>query len=96
MKGRRRSDDEWAELRQQFESSGLSMKAFAESEGLSTQYFARKLKQLLGDAKPSAFVRITPPTAAATLVIQLGDVRIHCTESVSPRWIASVAAALRA
>lgn len=96
MKERRRNAGEWADLLRRYSDSGQSMEAFAATEGLSARYFARKLKRLSHASKRSGFVRVTVPAMPAGLMIQVGEVRIHCTGPVSPRWIGEVAAALRA
>lgn len=72
------------------------MEDFAAAEGLTGRYFARKLKRVSGGSKRSGFVRVSAPPSSAPLVIQIGDVRIHGSESLSPAWLAAVARALRA
>ncbi|MEZ5599294.1 MAG: hypothetical protein R3E84_23455 [Pseudomonadales bacterium] len=96
MTERRRNAAEWADLTRRFSSSGKSVETFAAAEGLNSRYFARKLKRLTKVHKPSGFVRVTPGVSSTPVVVQLGDVRIHCTEAVSPQWLAAVASALRA
>jgi len=95
-RARRRNTDEWVALRRQFELSGLSMADFAAAQGLTGRYFVRKLQRVQGGAKPSGFVRVSASPGSQPLVIQIGDVRIHGSESLSPAWIAAVAQALRA
>ena len=95
-RARRRSTEEWLALRQRYMTSGLSMEDFAAAEGLTGRYFVRKMRRVKGGPKSSGFVRVSAPPSAMPLVIQIGDVRIHGTESLSPAWIAAVATALRA
>ena len=99
MRKRRRNAAEWEALLQRYPESGQSMAVFAAAEGLDADYFERKLLRLSRRSKPSgrsAFVRVTAPVVSTPLVIQIAEVRIYCTESVSPAWIAAVAGALRA
>ena len=99
MRKRRRNAAEWEALLQQYPESGQSMADFAAAEGLDACYFERKLQRLSHRSRSSgrsAFVRVAAPVVSTPLVIQIAEVRIHCTESVSPAWIAAVAGALRA
>jgi hypothetical protein len=98
MKKRRRNATEWEALLQRYPKSGQSMADFAAAEGLDARYFERKVLRLSRRSKPSgrsAFVRVAAPVVSTPLMIQIAEVRIHCTESVSPAWIAAIAGALR-
>ncbi len=99
MRMRRRNAAEWEALLQQYPESDQSMADFAAAEGLDVRYFGRKLQRLSHRSSPSgrsAFIRVEAPAVSTPVVIQIAEVRIHCTESVSPAWIAAVAGALRA
>ena len=99
MMTRRRNAAEWEVLLQQYPKSGQSMADFAAAEGLDARYFGRKLQRLTRRPRPSGrspFIQVAAPMVSTPLVIQIGDVRIQGSESLSPAWIAAVAQALRA
>ena len=99
MMTRRRDAEEWEVLLQRYPKRGHSMADFATAEGLDDRYFGRKLQRLTRRARPSGrspFIQVAAPVVSTPLVIQIGDVRIQGSESLSPAWITAVAQALRA
>ncbi len=99
MRKRRRNVAAWEALLQRYPKRGQSMADFAAAEGLDARYFERKVLRLSHRSRSSgrsAFVRVAAPVVLTPLVIQIAGVRIHCTESDSPAWIAAIAGALRA
>jgi hypothetical protein len=85
MKKRRHNRPEWESLVLRSQKSGQSMADFAAAEGLDARYFERKLQRLSHGSRSSgrsAFVRVAAPVVSTLLVIQIAEVRIHCTESV--------------
>ena len=71
----------------------------AAAEGLDARYFGRNLQRLTRRPRPSGrspFIQVAGPVVSTPLVVQISDVRIQGSESLSPAWITAVAQALRA
>jgi len=94
MAVRRRNRQQWSELLVEFSSSNQTVEAFCRERGLSSGYFLRKRTQLKRQ-KSLPFVRAKVAVSTEAITIQIQDVQIRCTTSLSPVWLAELAVALR-
>jgi len=94
MSVRRRNRQQWSELLVEFSSSHQTVEAFCSERGMSPGYFLKKRAQLNRQQK-LPFVRAKVAVAAEPVTVQIQDVQIRCTTSLSPVWLAELAAALR-
>ncbi len=94
MSVRRRNRQQWSELLVEFSSSNQTVEAFCSERGMSPSYFLKK-RAHLHRQKSLPFVRAKVAVSAEPVTVQIFDVQIRCTASLSPIWLAELAAALR-
>lgn len=91
----RRTPEQWSELLQAQQASGLSMAAFCREQGIrgkSFYYWHRK--RVAPASAGSAFVRVTSPlrpVSACTLRVGAAELVL---DEVSPLWLAELIRAL--
>jgi hypothetical protein len=94
MSVRRRNRQQWSELLVEFSSSNQTVDAFCSERGMSPSYFLKKRTHLRRQKK-LPFVRAKVAVSAEPVTVQIQDVQIRCTASLSPVWLAELAVALR-
>ena len=91
---RRRNRQQWSELLAEFSSSNQTVEAFCSERGMNPRYFLKK-RAHLSRQKRLPFVRAKVAVSTESITVQIQDVQVRCTASLSPAWLAELAAALR-
>ncbi|WP_413114128.1 IS66 family insertion sequence element accessory protein TnpA [Thaumasiovibrio sp. DFM-14] len=103
---RRRSDQEWQALFQQYETSNLTQRAFCEQNNLSSSTFFAKRQRLLqsGAEQTSGFVKAqliektthyqAARTPVANMTLLLGDIELSIPQGTPASYIAELIGAL--
>ena len=94
MAAQRRNRQQWSELLVEFSSSNQTVEAFCNERGINPAYFLKK-RAKLNRQKKLPFVQAKVAVSVEPVTIQIQDVQIRCTASLSPVWLAELAAALR-
>ena len=83
----RRSRAEWETIFEQFSTSGLSMRAFCEREGLAKGTFSKWMHRLgEPDVGPSAFVEVSRPVPSGDGNLEAGEFELVLPGGVRLRW----------
>lgn len=94
---KRKSKQEWLDIIQEFERSGLNQAAFCQAKGLRPNYFSLKRSRLLAKNQPatSGFVKasVSGP-APASIKLNYGPVQLQFCGTTPPETIAAIAKAL--
>tara|TARA_B100000446_G_scaffold137525_1_gene129911 strand:- start:10108 stop:10383 length:276 start_codon:yes stop_codon:yes gene_type:complete len=86
----RRSKQDWLNLIQEFEISGLNQTEFCKSQGINPKYFSLKRSRLLPSG--NEFVKIKPKLAAPVgTILEHGQVRIHFGQNTPLQQIVDLA-----
>ncbi len=96
MPGKQRTQDQWRQLITEFRASGQSVTAFCSEKHLSKSSFYL-WRRRTGDLTTSSFVaaRVKPSVDASTVTINVADVSVRCTATVSAAWLAELVRQLR-
>ena len=102
---KRRSNQEWQALFQQYESSNMTQRVFCEQHGLSLSTFFAKRRQLQTEAQPATvgFVRaeVVEKTtkyqaqiATANMTLLVNDVELSIPQGTPATYLAELIGAL--
>ena len=104
----KRSTTEWQALFEQHAASGLSAAAFCREQGLCSNYFSLRRKQLSGELsdsirkKPKPQARVTAfvtarfrSDATERIAVRFGEIEIHSPRQVDVNWLSDFVVALR-
>lgn len=102
----RRRREEWRELVEQHEASGLSVVEFAQREGLKVKTFGwwrwelRRERSSTSTSTPAAapltLVPVPVHVPVQPLIIRLsGGIELHVPSGAEPGWVGQIAGALR-
>ncbi len=101
-KGKRRSQQEWQSIFQQYKDSGLNVQAFCEQQDLCSKTFYAHRRRLLSQkakSEKSTFIKVqktsplTPPQNNAC-ILHYQNCKIHLCTDVDANWIAKIMKAL--
>ena len=102
-----RTSEQWAELFNTYEQSGLTIAEYCQENKLSQSYFIVKYRQhtqvSLEDSNEPGFVKALPPTlpmipikSANNLVLNYNGAQLQLPIAVEPVWLAQLLKALSA
>lgn len=89
---KRRSREEWQQLIQQHQESGLKASQFCKEHGLCEKYFStvkHKLKKKTPDT--SAFQSVGLVASSSVIELQLGALKMSIPCGVDAKWVADLA-----
>ena len=92
----RRSQEQWREIVEEFESAGLSREAFALKKKIKFGTFKAKLYAIRKTAKAPRFVEVsttaakTGNTSRSAFTIAVGNVRIEFAERPSVEYVIAI------
>ena len=87
----------WPQLFTDFEQSGQTQTQFCKQHGINPNYFSLKLSKSKAATSSSAFARVAiePPTEhAQSLIIEVGNCKIHCPLTMSTQLFAALVRSL--
>ena len=99
-----RTSEQWAELFNTYEQSGLTIADYCQKNKLSQSYFIVKYRQhtkvSLEDSNEPGFVKALPPPlpikSANNLVLNYNGAQLQLPIAVEPVWLAQLLKALSA
>ena len=99
-----RTSEQWAELFNTYEQSGLTIADYCQKNKLSQSYFIVKYRQhtkvSLEGSNESGFVKALPPSlpikSANNLVLNYNGAQLQLPIAVEPVWLAQLLKALSA
>lgn len=95
---KRKTLDDWKQLIEEQQKSGLSIVAFCRENKLPTSNFYKYRGQLQAQDRVPVFVKATPPvrnSANCTITLLYGPVQLKLSTACEPAWIADVEKALQ-
>ena len=94
---KRRSREEWQQLIQQQQESGLKASEFCKQHGLCEKYFSTvKYKLKKQSPEQSPFQSIGIVTSSANIELRLGALTMSIPSGVDAKWLAELATKLTA
>jgi hypothetical protein len=87
---------QWLELINEQQQSGLSIAAFCRNKNIKVKYFYYHRTQHIKSNNPSAFIQAKPTRdkrpmdSPASLTLHCGSGQLHLPADVSPVWLASL------
>lgn len=102
-KHKRYTAQQWANLINEQQASGVPVDVFCVRKGVGTSTFTKWRRRLLDDADPSShrpvdkgrgFVEAVPPSNAVVSLVLAGGVRLELPVTLGPETIAEYACAI--
>jgi len=94
----RRSSQQWQQIIEQQEASGLSVVDFCKQHQLNSKYFyARRRNGLMKKQRNLAvpFIKVSKaPADNSAMALQVGDIRLSLPTDTEPQWLAQLLKAL--
>ncbi len=92
---RHKTQDEWAVLIVEQQSSDLTIIDFCKEHGLATSSFYKFRKRLQPQDTTPKFIQAKPAGTSSAISVNLGDISVTISSSCEPVWLASFIKALQ-